>query len=256
MVSEYYCFICKKGITEEECSYSKAYFDMALCCVHQDIQRKIREKADQEGRSRFDELREKFNSDLEPKASEPLITANQAMEKNGDSLINWLKQWVVVRSIDQSLESKHFFVDGMQLEEFSRDVLAKAKDEVLVTSPFLDSCFLSKALQDANARHVNVKVIARRPTKDNASLDVWECQESLKNNGIVLHHINAIHSSIIVIDQKIVVFSSMNLFSGSTGGGLLGAGIITFESTIVESIKKYVNDLLAKPESPDATKAT
>ena len=249
MVSEYYCFICKKGVTEDEYSYSKAYFDMALCRVHQDIQRKIREKADQEGKSRFDELREKFNSDLEPKASEPLIPSNQAAEKDGDSLINWLKEWVAVRFIDQPLVSQHFFVDGMQLEEFSRDILAKAKDEVLVTSPFLDSCLLSKALQDARDRHVNVKVVARRPTKDDANLDIWQCQESLKKNGIVLHHINAIHSSLIVIDQKIAIFSSMNLFSGSTGGGLLGAGIITFESTIVESIRKYVNDLLAKPES-------
>jgi hypothetical protein len=43
----------------------------------------------------------------------------------------------------------------------------------------------------------------------------------------------------------------MNIYSGSTGGGSLEAGIVTFESKVVESVAKYVASLLEKPESPD-----
>jgi len=45
----------------------------------------------------------------------------------------------------------------------------------------------------------------------------------------------------------------MNLYSGSTGGGLLEAGIVSFENKVVESAVKYITDLLAKTESPDIT---
>ena len=48
----------------------------------------------------------------------------------------------------------------------------------------------------------------------------------------------------------------MNLYSGSTGGGLLEAGIVSFEDKVVNSAAKYIDDLLEKPESPDITSAS
>ncbi len=141
----------------------------------------------------------------------------------------------------------------MRLEELARDVIAKAKDEILVTSPFLDSCFLATALQEARDRRVNVKIVARRPSKDKADAPKLECQALLRKKGVFIHYINTIHSKIIVVDRKIVILSSMNLYSGSTGGGLLEAGIVSFETKVVDSATKYIIDLLEKPESPDLT---
>jgi hypothetical protein len=117
----------------------------------------------------------------------------------------------------------------------------------------LDSCFLATALQEARDRRVNVKIVARRPTKDKADAPKLECQALLRKKGVFIHYINTIHSKIIIIDRKMAILSSMNLYSGSTGGGLLEAGIVSFEDKVVNSVAKYVDDLLEKPESPDIT---
>ena len=82
-----------------------------------------------------------------------------------DPLIQWLVQWAAARPIDLALESKHFFLEGMRLEELARDVIGKAKEEILVASPFVDSCFLATALQDASDRRVNVKIISIKDQK-------------------------------------------------------------------------------------------
>ena len=76
--------------------------------------------------------------------------------------------------------------------------------------------------------------------------------DNLKKSGIVIHHIKQIHSKIIVIDRKIAIISSMNLYSGSTGGALLEAGIVSFEKTMVDSTTEYVIKLLEKPESAES----
>jgi hypothetical protein len=39
----------------------------------------------------------------------------------------------------------------------------------------------------------------------------------------------------------------------TTGGGLLEAGLVSFESKVVDSVTKYIIGLLAKTESPDIT---
>jgi hypothetical protein len=44
----------------------------------------------------------------------------------------------------------------------------------------------------------------------------------------------------------------MNLYSGSTGGVLLEAGIVSFEKKVVDSATEYIVELLEKTESTDA----
>jgi hypothetical protein len=48
----------------------------------------------------------------------------------------------------------------------------------------------------------------------------------------------------------------MNLYAGSAGGGVLEAGIVSFERKVVDSTTKYITDLLEKTESPDITSYT
>ena len=108
-------------------------------------------------------------------------------------------------------------------------------------------------MQDASDRRVNVKIISRRPKKDKDDELKIECHAALRKKAVTIHYINTIHAKIIVVDRKIAILSSMNLYSGSTGGGLLEAGLISFESKVVDSITKYILGLLAKTESPDIT---
>jgi hypothetical protein len=75
-----------------------------------------------------------------------------------------------------------------------------------------------------------VKIITRRPnSKDDKEYSKLECQGLLRKNGVSIHYDNTIHSKIIVIDQKIAIVSSMSIYSGSTGGGSLEAGIVTLK---------------------------
>jgi phosphatidylserine/phosphatidylglycerophosphate/cardiolipin synthase-like enzyme len=240
----YYCFICKEPITEAEFDYSKNHFYMPLCRKHQDVQRQIQSKGEPE--------QEDTPSVSETEKSEPKNETLANSEKRENGLTQWLTQWAAARPINQSLTAKHFFIEGMRLEELARDAIAKAKDEILVTTPYLDNCFLVTALQEARNRRANVKIITRRPnSKDDKEYSKLECQGFLRKNGISIHYDNTIHAKIIVIDQTIAIVSSMNIYSGSTGGGSVEAGIVTFERSVVESIGKYVSSLLEKPESPD-----
>lgn len=173
--------------------------------------------------------------------------------KTENELIQSLIKWVNDKPINITLESKHFFLEGMRLEEFTRDFIGKAKDEILVTNPYLDSCYLTTALQEARDRRVNVRIVSRRPTKDKNDVSKLECHATLRKKGVTIHYINTIHSKILVVDRKIAILSSMNLYSGSAGGGVLEAGIVSFEDKVVGSITKYITDLLEKTESPDIT---
>ena len=116
-----------------------------------------------------------------------------------------------------------------------------------------DSCHPITLLTEAKDRRVNVRIVTTRPSKDKNDVKKIECHALLRKKGVNIHYINTIHAKIIIIDRKVAIVSSMNLYSGSTGGGLLEAGIVSFESKVVESASKYITDLLAKTESPDIT---
>lgn len=252
-MQSYRCVVCQEEITAKEHSFSTKFYNMALCRKHQEIQKQIKAKTETEQKAKAVSVEGKTSSNVDTKASETRDLESSTSDRVQDSLIQWLVQWAFARPINLSLESKQFFTEGMRLEEFARDAIGKAKEEILVTSPFVDSCFLATALQDARDRRVDVKIISRRPKKDKDDLAKLECHAALRKKGITIHYINTIHSKIIIVDRKILILSSMNLYSGSTGGGLLEAGIVSFESKVVDSAIKYITDLLAKTESPDIT---
>jgi phosphatidylserine/phosphatidylglycerophosphate/cardiolipin synthase-like enzyme len=252
-MESYRCVVCQEEITSNENSYSTRFFKMPLCRKHQKIQKLAQERqAKSEQKTKLKEEPEVVSNIINQPEETPIQKASTPT-KSEDSLIQWLIQWAAARPINLSLESKHFFAEGMRLEELARDAIGKAEEEILVTSPFVDSCFLATALQDARDRRVDVKIISRRPKKDKDDLAKLECHAALRKKGVTIHYVNTIHSKIIIIDRKIVILSSMNLYSGSTGGGLLEAGIVSFESKVVDSATKYITDLLAKTESPDIT---
>jgi len=243
----YRCVVCQEVITQKEHSYSTKFYNMALCRKHQEIQKQIRAKTEAE---------QKTNStNIESKTKEPEkpIQKVSIPEKVDDILIQWLLQWVSAKPIRISVESKQFFLEGLRLEELARDLIEKAKDEILVTSPYVDSCHPITLLTESKDRRVNVRIVTTRPKKDKDDFKKVECHALLRKKGVNIHYINTIHAKIIIIDRKVAIVSSMNLYSGSTGGGLLEAGIVSFDSNVVESATKYILDLLAKTESPDIT---
>ena len=244
----YYCNICKEPISEEVYNYCKVHFDRPLCMKHQAIaKRAVARLADSEQKAYSKEPKTSYSN----VAKAPETTIQNPPARNEDTLIQWLTHWASDKPISLSVESKQFFLAGMELEELARDVIGKAQDEILVTSPYVDSCHLATALQRAVERRVKVKVVARRPTTAKMDALKVECQANLRKEGVIIHYINQIHSKIIIVDRKITIISSMNLYSGSTGGATFEAGIVSFDKKVVDSAAKYIFELLEKPESTD-----
>ncbi len=248
-----FCVVCQEEITPKEYSYSMNLFNMALCRKHQEIQKQIRAKTGSEQKTNSITIETKTTSNVESKKLETPVQKAQIPEKVDDTIIQWLIQWASAKPINLAVESKQFFLEGLRLEELARDLIEKAKDEILVTSPYVDSCHPITLLTEAKDRRVNVRIVTTRPKKDKDDVKKVECHALLRKKGVNIHYINTIHAKIIIIDHKVAIVSSMNLYSGSTGGGLLEAGIVSFESKVVESASKYITDLLAKTESPDIT---
>lgn len=146
-----------------------------------------------------------------------------------------------------SLENDHFFLDGRHLDEISKDLICGAKNEVLVVNPFVSKCDLSDTLKESCERGVTVKLITRQPDDKNIKFqqNKQEYHSSLKNSGVNLSYSKHVHAKIIVIDRSLVILSSMNFYSGSSGGTSWEAGIISLEKTVVQksaySILKLLN---------------
>jgi len=167
-------------------------------------------------------------------------------------LIQWIIQWREMRNLNFPIESKHFFLEGEYLDELARVLIGKAQHQILVTNPFIDSCHLTKNLENAVLRKISVKVVARRPKDSHDDTTKRECQASLKKAGMLIHYDNQIHAKIIVIDNVVAIVSSMNLYSASSGGFTKEAGIVSIDEKVVTSVSKYIIAILSKPESTDS----
>lgn len=247
------CVVCQEEITPKEYSYSANLFNMALCRKHQEIQKQIRAKAEIEQKTNSKTLESKITSNIESKKPEMHVQKVPNPEKIEDTLIQWLIQWANDKKIDFAAESKQIFL-GSKLGRLTEDIIGNAKDEILVTNPYVDNCYLVTALQEARDRRVNVRIVSRRPEKND--IPKIECHAALRKKGVTIHYVNTIHAKIVIIDRKIAIISSMNLYGASAGGGVLEAGIVSFDSKVVDCASNYIFDLLEKTESPEITSFT
>jgi hypothetical protein len=179
-----------------------------------------------------------------------LIETNQVAQANlltnENSLVKWIVQWKDIRNLSLPIEANHFFLEGEYLDELSMVLIGQAQEEILVTNPYIDSCHLTKALSDAVGKKIRVRVVARKPTIDEETKR--KCQAELIKEGMQIHYDNQIHSKLIVIDNKVAIVSSMNLYSGSSGGFTKEAGIVSIEEKVVKSVAEYILNLLEKSE--------
>jgi phosphatidylserine/phosphatidylglycerophosphate/cardiolipin synthase-like enzyme len=191
----------------------------------------------------------KENTQLNP---EGVGQINQeSITKKDSDLVQWITQWRAIQNLNFPMESKHFFLEGSALDELARGLIGKAQDQILVTNPYVDSCHLTTALERAMEKKIKIKVVTRRPVEAIKDASKIECQASLRKSGMLIHYDNQIHAKIIVIDKEVAIVSSMNLYSGSSGGATKEAGIVSIDKKVVESTANYILDLLDKPESTE-----
>lgn len=172
-------------------------------------------------------------------------TYSEYYNKQKTKLIKWISQWKEVRKLDFSLENEHFFLEGMHLDDFSKELVCHAESEVLVVNPFIQDCDLSNTLRDAKKRGVNVLVITRSPRDKHPEYlkNKQEYLSKLDKEGIKLVYSEKVHAKIIVVDKGVAIISSMNFYPESSAGVSWEAGLVSTDTNVVESIVDSLSKL-------------
>lgn len=145
-------------------------------------------------------------------------------------------------NVEFPFTSEHIFLNDDNLDRISKDLISSSKNQVFVVNPFVDECSLSDKLKEVSGL-CSVKLLTRNPDSDRETYSQAsriKCHSALKMNNVEIRYNDRIHSKLILIDDLVAVVSSMNLYSGSTGGKSKEAGIVTWEKSNIESIKQYI----------------
>jgi phosphatidylserine/phosphatidylglycerophosphate/cardiolipin synthase-like enzyme len=170
---------------------------------------------------------------------------NERAIKKETNFNKWTADWRKLKKLDFSMESKHFFLIGMDLDDFTKQLIRMASKTILIANPFIESCYLTDALVDSAQSSIKIEIVTRRPKlKD---LQKRQCHLKLKKVNMHLLYDDQIHSKIMVVDNSITVVSSMNFYSGSSGGASKEAGIVSMDKQVVESAAKYIRKLIEVP---------
>jgi hypothetical protein len=169
----------------------------------------------------------------------------EASVKKEINFSRWIEEWRHNKKLDFSMESKHFFLDGSDLDDFTKQIIRMAEKTILVANPYIESCYLTDYLVDSAMNQTEIKIVTRQPgAGEKGFAKKVECHSKLRIKGITLHYDNQIHSKIITVDNKVAIASSMNFYSGSSGGASKEAGIVSIDEKVVESATNYIRKLL------------
>jgi sugar-specific transcriptional regulator TrmB len=159
-------------------------------------------------------------------------------------LVQWIDNWIGLKDFEFDINPKHFFLQGRNLEEFSKALIAQqAQREILVVNPFVESTILGKSLLEAARRQINVLLITHQPhAKEDSKLEFHSILKA--NNAQVLYH-DTSHTKIIITDRAAAIVSSMNFSSRvlEDQSSSWEAGLITIHPTVIETIYGHVLDL-------------
>jgi len=187
----------------------------------------------------------------------PLIQHEQSMEvaleralPKDENLAKFVVEWRTFKKLSFSLDARHFFLEGDYLDDLSKDLIRRARKEVLVVNPYIEVCNLSKALISAVENKAKVIAITRAPYDERPEIlkEKQQFHEALRNEGVIINYDRRIHAKLLVVDNQIAIISSMNFIPSSVAGLSWEAGMISVDESIVKSVHKTVHDLLKKFE--------
>jgi hypothetical protein len=204
-------------------------------------------------RNLYDEYKAFFRSgpaaDVDETKEQRFSARFAQISKN--ELIDWIEQWRRLRKLDFTLGPKHFFLEGRHLDDLSKELICRAKVEVLAVNPYVDDCDLSNTLRDAS-KHARVELVTHPPDSRNQSpKERQEYHDTLRKEGVRIIYNKKVHAKLIVVDRAVAIASSMNFYSGSSGGASWEAGLVSMEDTVVESVSDSILRLKERPESKE-----
>lgn len=164
-------------------------------------------------------------------------------KKIGGTIIeSFFNLFLINLGFEFPFESEHVFLNDEKLDRMSSDLISHSKNTVFIVNPFVDECSMCDKLKEVSKIR-SVKLLTRNPDSDRETYSQasrLKCHSSLKLNNIDIRYNDRIHSKLILIDDLVAVVSSMNLYSGSTGGKSKEAGIVTWEKSNIDTIKQYI----------------
>jgi phosphatidylserine/phosphatidylglycerophosphate/cardiolipin synthase-like enzyme len=201
-------------------------------------------------RSYFETANDDYKTPLIQHEEQKEITLEKALPKD-ENLADFVGKWRAFKNLSFSLDARHFFLEGTYLDDLSKDLIRRAKKEVLLVNPYLELCNLSNTLIDAVEAKANVLVITRNPSDNRRDKlesieEKQKYHETLKDKGIIINYDPRVHAKLLVVDEQIAVISSMNYYSWSSGGSSWEAGMISIDGAIVNSVHKTIHQLLKK----------
>jgi phosphatidylserine/phosphatidylglycerophosphate/cardiolipin synthase-like enzyme len=190
---------------------------------------------------------EDYNTPLIQHEESIEVALEKALPKD-ENLAKFVVEWRTFKKLSFSLDARHFFLEGDYLDDLSKDLIRRARKEVLVVNPYVEVCNLSKALISAVENKAKVIVITRVPFDDRPEIlkEKQNFHETLKNEGVIINYDRRIHAKLLVVDNQIAVISSMNFIPSSVSGLSWEAGMISIDDSIVKSVHKTIHDLLKK----------
>ena len=152
-----------------------------------------------------------------------------------ETLIDWVQKWRMKARFVSILDRKltHFYLSDRELSSFSEMLIEQAKQEILVTNPFVRRCHISDTLMRMSANGINVTLVAR-------SVEPEQFKRELSARGVAFTYDESIHAKLIVVDRRVGIVSSMNFYAGSSGGASWEAGLVTTETKVVNSITRSI----------------
>jgi hypothetical protein len=239
---KYYCLDCDREISQGVYDFSMKNFGKPLCMTHQP---KIKHSTETTHTSYPKQKQvddDDFDIDLIAVSKKVLKGASKIIKERsiiGEGDLNkWISNWGRDRrGFDFSMDSRHFFLGGSDLDDFTKQIIKGAKSIILVSNPYIETCYITQDLEEARKREVEIKIV-HRPESNNYKR--VETQKRLRKSGIILHSDERIHSKILVVDDKVAIVSSMNYYPGSSAGASDEAGIVTIDEKVVDSAANYI----------------
>lgn len=184
-----------------------------------------------------------YFEDIEEKEEfDPTIRITEEIQQEYSK---WIDIWKDAKKLSFSLKNKHFYLEERFLDDFSKDLIANGKKEVLAIGPYVSTCSLSNTLRKASKKGAVVKIILR-PTKDVNEADYHKILQSDK---VIIHYNSKVHAKIIVVDRAVAIVSSMNFTVHSSGGQSWEAGLVTTNPDVVQNIVDSILRLMELPET-------
>jgi phosphatidylserine/phosphatidylglycerophosphate/cardiolipin synthase-like enzyme len=151
--------------------------------------------------------------------------------------VDWVSEWRVEQGIASrfSKNLSHFYLAGRFLSKFSESLIEHARQEILVTNPFVKRCHITEALTRMNKLGVCVKLVTR-------GIDDSKRYGKELANRVFITYDDSIHAKQIVVDGVVGIVSSMNFYAGSSAGECWEAGIATTNASVTSSITHSIKE--------------